>query len=472
MGATPTATIDVFSSRQGTHPPKQENNWPTQPQGSRLHNFFAASNKPQDNDLSSLSGPKRGGLPTAEQTGRVIEKYGGFTTARDELVNNLKKQGFQPETSDGAGGGWPGAGASAAGNAADVQGGGGGYLGDQFIQQVTNAVLGGAAGGPYKGSKKFVPPIASKATGGAGGGVGQMAPKKGNQGQEEGAEKYPGLDNKLVDMIEREIMQDGSSSVTWDDIAGLDFAKRSINEIILWPLARPDLFKGLRQPPKGLLLFGPPGTGKTMIGRAIASQLKYTFFNMSASSLTSKWVGEGEKLVKTLFQLALIKQPSVIFIDEIDSLLCARSENENESSRRIKTEFLVQIDGAKTTGEEKVLFIGATNRPEELDEAVRRRFVKRLYIPLPDSKARESLIQRGIEQETRAGSTKFQLSQADIESIVELTKGYSAADMHNLMVDAAMSPLRDVVISDVQTDELRPVVLQDFVSSLQMVTSG
>jgi SpoVK/Ycf46/Vps4 family AAA+-type ATPase len=91
-------------------------------------------------------------------------------------------------------------------------------------------------------------------------------------------------------------MQEGTAT-TWEDIAGLEFAKKNINEIIVWPLLKPELFRGLRQPPKGLLLFGPPGTGKTMIGRAIASQLKYTFFNMSASSLTSKWVGEGEKLV-------------------------------------------------------------------------------------------------------------------------------------------------------------------------------
>jgi SpoVK/Ycf46/Vps4 family AAA+-type ATPase len=102
-----------------------------------------------------------------------------------------------------------------------------------------------------------------------------------------------------VEMIEAEILHDGTN-VEWDDISGLEAAKKNINEIIIWPLLRPELFKGLRQPPKGLLLFGPPGTGKTMIGRAIASQLKYTFFSISASSLTSKWVGEGEKLVDLL----------------------------------------------------------------------------------------------------------------------------------------------------------------------------
>lgn len=165
------------------------------------------------------------------------------------------------------------------------------------MSAVTQAVLGGAGG---HGSKKFVPPI-SRPPAGAGA-IGQQggagAARKGEE-----QDKYPvgsgdqGLDNRLVETIEREIMQDGTS-VTWHDIAGLEFAKKAINEIVVWPLLKPELFRGLRQPPKGLLLFGPPGTGKTMIGRAIAGQLQYTFFNMSASSLTSKWVGEGEKLVR------------------------------------------------------------------------------------------------------------------------------------------------------------------------------
>jgi len=149
-------------------------------------------------------------------------------------------------------------------------------------------------------------------------------------------------------------------------------------------MLRPDIFTGLRAPPKGLLLFGPPGTGKTMLARAIASEGKATFFSISASSLTSKWVGEGEKMVRTLFAMANIKQPSIIFLDEIDSLLCSRAQGQLESSRRIKTEFFIQLDGTRTKENDRVLVIGATNRPMELDDAVRRRFVKRLYIPLPN----------------------------------------------------------------------------------------
>lgn len=122
----------------------------------------------------------------------------------------------------------------------------------------------------------------------------------------------------------------------WDDIAGLNYAKTTIKEAVVWPILRPDIFTGLRRPPRGILLFGPPGTGKTLIGRCIASQSKSTFFSISASSLTSKWIGEGEKMVRALFAVASVYQPAVIFIDEIDSLLCQRSENEHESSRRLK----------------------------------------------------------------------------------------------------------------------------------------
>lgn len=122
----------------------------------------------------------------------------------------------------------------------------------------------------------------------------------------------------------------------WDDVAGLEFPKSVIQESIVWPLLRPDIFVGLRRSPKAMLLFGPPGTGKTMIAKCIAAQSKSTFFYVSASTLASKWHGEAEQLVRALFTVAAEHQPSVIFFDEVDSLLTQRKTDDHEVSRRVK----------------------------------------------------------------------------------------------------------------------------------------
>ena len=210
-------------------------------------------------------------------------------------------------------------------------------------------------------------------------------------------------------------------------------------------MLRPDIFTGLRALPKGLLLFGPPGTGKTLIGKAIAHQTGATFFSISASSLTSKWVGEGEKGVRALFAVAAQMQPSVVFIDEVDSLLCQRSAEESESSRRLKTEFLVQLDGAATDTSAQLVVVGATNRPDELDEAARRRFVKRLYIPLPDVAGRRQLLTQLLS--TRGGAVRHCLTEQDLECLSVRTAGFSGADIKSLCTEAAMCPVREVALS-------------------------
>ncbi|KAI8905578.1 P-loop containing nucleoside triphosphate hydrolase protein [Gorgonomyces haynaldii] len=258
-------------------------------------------------------------------------------------------------------------------------------------------------------------------------------------------------DPELVQAIMNEVIST-VHQVSWDDIAGLEHAKKTINEIIVLPLRRPDIFKGLLAPCKGLLLFGPPGTGKTLIGKCIASSCQATFFSISSSSLTSKWVGQGEKMVRTLFAVAREKQPSVIFIDEIDSLLTQRTDGENEATRRIKTEFLVQFDGCGTNQDDRILLIGATNRPHEIDEAARRRFRKKLYIPLPVAQARKNIVQNLLKQ------TVYNLSEADLEEIVQKTDGYSGSDMDGLVREAVLGPLRDITdIATISLDQVRPV---------------
>lgn len=159
--------------------------------------------------------------------------------------------------------------------------------------------------------------------------------------------KHGNLDPAIVKSIEETIL-DSSPNVTWDDIKGLADVKKILQETIVLPTIRPDIFRGLLSPAKGILLYGPPGTGKTMLAKAIATECKSTFFNCSASTLTSKWMGEGEKLMKALFQMAADQAPAVIFIDEIDSIMGARGGQEHEASRRLKTEFLIQFDGVNS----------------------------------------------------------------------------------------------------------------------------
>ncbi|CAK9815634.1 Fidgetin-like protein 1 [Anthophora quadrimaculata] len=275
-------------------------------------------------------------------------------------------------------------------------------------------------------------------------------------------ERLKNIEPKMVELIKNEIM-DSKTTISWDNIAGLEYAKKIIKEVVVYPMLRPDIFTGLRRPPKGILLFGPPGTGKTLIGKCIASQSKSTFFSISASSLTSKWIGEGEKMVRALFAVARVYQPSVIFVDEIDSLLTQRSETEHESSRRLKTEFLVQLDGAATADDDRILIVGATNRPQELDEAARRRLVKRLYVPLPEFQARKQIINNLLI------TIPHNLSEEEVNSIAEQSKGYSGADMSNLCKEASMGPIRSISFSqleNIRKEDVRQVTVDDFKEAL------
>ncbi|EFA74926.1 hypothetical protein PPL_11960 [Heterostelium album PN500] len=319
--------------------------------------------------------------------------------------------------------------------------------------------------------KKVVKGKPTTATGGGNGsGGGSAATSKNDETNPSGIDNVNGIpldderlrnvEPRMLELICNEIL-DKKLSVSWDDIAGLEGVKKQIKELATYPLLRPDIFKGLRNPPKGLLLFGPPGTGKTMIGRAIASGVNATFFSISASSLTSKWIGDGEKMVRALFAVARCYLPSVIFIDEIDSLLTQRTDGENEASRRIKTEFLVQWDGVATNSADRMLLVGATNRPEELDEAARRRLVKRLYIPLPEKIARYQLVKQLLSNEDK------DMSEDDYDQVAELTEGYSGSDMKALCTEAAMIPIRgEIDILNATTDAIRPIALCDFKAAL------
>lgn len=277
-------------------------------------------------------------------------------------------------------------------------------------------------------------------------------------------EASDGYDPKLVEMINTAIV-DRSPSVKWDDIAGLQKAKQALLEMVILPTKRRDLFTGLRKPARGLLLFGPPGNGKTMLAKAVASESEATFFNVSAASLTSKWVGESEKLVRTLFMVAKSRQPSVIFMDEIDSVMSTRHANENEASRRLKSEFLVQFDGVTSNSTDLVIVIGATNKPQELDDAVLRRLVKRIYIPLPDGNGRRLLLKHKLKGQS------FSLPSRDLERLVTQTEGYSGSDLQALCEEAAMMPIRELGgnILTVKADQIRSLKYEDFQEAMKVI---
>ena len=209
-----------------------------------------------------------------------------------------------------------------------------------------------------------------------------------------------------------------------------------------------------------------------MLAKAVATECKCIFFSISASALMGKWVGESEKLMKTLFAVARLQAPSVIFFDEMDSMLTKRqSQGENEAARRLKTEFLVQVDGCGSKSndgrpEPQVLVIGATNRPFDLDEAALRRLTKRIYIDMPDKEARLGAIMKSIKD------VKYRLSKQELHQLGHMTKGYSFADINAVVKDAAMGPIRDLKsnpsqIVNMSKDEIRPVVLADFQHALQ-----
>ncbi|KAF8075541.1 hypothetical protein N665_1087s0010 [Sinapis alba] len=248
-------------------------------------------------------------------------------------------------------------------------------------------------------------------------------------------------ENEFEKKLLSDVIPPSDIGVSFDDIGALENVKDTLKELVMLPLQRPELFdKGqLTKPTKGILLFGPPGTGKTMLAKAVATEAGANFINISMSSITSKWFGEGEKYVKAVFSLASKIAPSVIFVDEVDSML-GRRENpgEHEAMRKMKNEFMVNWDGLRTKDRERVLVLAATNRPFDLDEAVIRRLPRRLMVNLPDATNRSKILSVILAKEEIA-------PDVDLEAIANMTDGYSGSDLKNLCVTAAHLPIREIL---------------------------
>ncbi|XP_051269034.1 katanin p60 ATPase-containing subunit A-like 2 isoform X2 [Dicentrarchus labrax] len=249
---------------------------------------------------------------------------------------------------------------------------------------------------------------------------------------------------ELAAIISRDIYLH-SPNVRWEDIIGLEDAKRLVKEAVVYPIKYPQLFTGILSPWKGLLLYGPPGTGKTLLAKAVATECKTTFFNISASSIVSKWRGDSEKLVRVLFELARYHAPSTIFLDELESVMSQRGNSiggEHEGSRRMKTELLVQMDGLAKS-EDLVFVLAASNLPWELDHAMLRRLEKRILVSLPSSPARQAMISHWLPPLSSTGGVELQ-TELDYETLAKRMEGYSGSDIRLVCKEAAMRPVRKI----------------------------
>ena len=275
-------------------------------------------------------------------------------------------------------------------------------------------------------------------------------------------------EQSLFDTISDTIVTE-SPNVRWIEIAGLGNCKQSLREAIVLPMIKPELFTGARKPWSGILLFGPPGCGKTLLAKAAATECKAKFFNVSSADLLSKWLGESEKLISTLFKLARKNAPSLIFMDEIDSIATKRGERgESGGERRVKTQLLSEIQGLKSTPDKPMLVLGATNRPWDLDNAMLSRFEKKVYVPLPDLRARSAIFK------IHTAGVNSTLSEEDFIELGVRSEGYSGRDISYVCREVIMLPVRELDMEGLlensdQDIKVRDINVNDFKKTLKKV---
>ncbi|KAL9045059.1 MAG: hypothetical protein Q9214_001852 [Letrouitia sp. 1 TL-2023] len=290
--------------------------------------------------------------------------------------------------------------------------------------------------------------------------------------------------NQYEQMVALDVVAPEDIPVSFHDIGGLGDIIDELKESVIYPLTMPFLYSqtsSLLSAPSGVLLYGPPGCGKTMLAKALAHESGATFINLHISTLTEKWYGDSNKLVNAVFSLARKLQPSIVFIDEIDAVLGQRRSGEHEASGMVKAEFMTLWDGltsSNTAGEpQRILVLGATNRIQDIDEAILRRMPKKFPVPLPSSSQRLRILGLVLKD------TKIDKDDFDLEYLVRITAGMSGSDIKEACRDAAIGPVREFIrlkrtsgarITSVDLTEIRGVRTADFFGTtggLQLPTS-
>ncbi|KAK4238629.1 cystathionine beta-lyase [Achaetomium macrosporum] len=278
--------------------------------------------------------------------------------------------------------------------------------------------------------------------------------------------------NEYESQVALEVVAPEDIPVGFDDIGGLEDIIEELKESIIFPLTMPHLYRhggALLAAPSGVLLYGPPGCGKTMLAKAVAHESGASFINLHISTLTEKWYGDSNKLVRAVFSLAKKLQPAIIFIDEIDAVLGTRRSGEHEASGMVKAEFMTLWDGLTSTNSAgdpaRIVVLGATNRINDIDEAILRRMPKKFPVPLPGMEQRRRILQLVL------GNTKRDPEHFDLDYIARVTAGMSGSDIKEACRDAAMVPMREYIrqhrasgaaMSRVNPDHVRGIRTEDF----------
>uniref|UniRef100_UPI0031CCD0F8 ATPase family AAA domain-containing protein 1-A-like n=1 Tax=Nasonia vitripennis TaxID=7425 RepID=UPI0031CCD0F8 len=280
-------------------------------------------------------------------------------------------------------------------------------------------------------------------------------------------------------MIASHLVDPKDIRVSWENIAGLEHVIQELQETVILPIQRKELFEDsqLTQAPKGVLLHGPPGCGKTMIAKATAKEAKTCFINLDLSILTDKWYGESQKLTAAVFSLAVKLQPCIIFIDEIDSFLRARNSQDHEATAMMKAQFMSLWDGLITDPSCTVIVMGATNRPHDLDRAILRRMPATFHVGLPNEQQRTQILNLILANEPIA-------EDISIAQLSRMTDGFSGSDLQELCRNASVYRVRDYIRNSYATragtsgdeevyhDAVRPITMDDLVTSLKKMKTS